>query len=221
MKTIATFIAKGVCLAGFAAILLVLFVGNCDAAEKTKPAEVLDYPATMDGAIAAIEQRVIAATLKGDTAAAGSWSQTLLAVHASRYVGPVGDMLSSFKEAGKKLPEIIAVMAEVEAASVPENAYDSYFSQMAALSAFRGEVDKFKHFTVCDKLWKAVTSEARRTYSLDISQEQRQNLLTLRTWIDGGCKPGHLPQNMADEVAKNQAFQSALAAYRSQLTAAN
>ena len=223
MKNIATFIIKGACLAGFAAVLLVLVAGNCDAAEKTKPAaaEVLDYPSTMDGAIAAIEQRVIAATLKGDTAAASSWSQTLLAEHASRYVGPIGDMLASFKEAGKKLPEIIAVMAEVEAASVPENVYDSHFSQMAALAAFRGEVDRFGHFAVCDKLWRAATAEARKSYSGDPNAEQRQSLLTLRNWIDGGCKPGHLPQNMADEIAKNQVFQSCLAAYRSQLTAAN
>lgn len=217
MKTIVKPALKFLCLAGFAAVLLVLFVGNCDAAEPKAPPPVAD---NMDDAIKLIEQKVIAATVKGDTAAASQWSQTLLAVHASRYVGPIGDLLASFKDAGKKLPDLIAVAVEIDSMTPPDSAYDSYFEQQATLHGFRGDVEKFRRSLACKKLWQAATADMAGEHKYKPNAEQRTALLQLRQWIEAGCQEGHLPANLAELLATSSQFQEALKVFRPQLRVA-
>ncbi len=219
MKSILINIGKGLSLLLFSAIILCIAASACNAAEPsilkldTTSPQYTTAEVTIDNAISSIEKHVITAAVKGDMDAANKWSQTLLAVHASRYVGPIGDMLASFKEASKSLPGIISAAMEVEGAEPPTSIYDSYFDKSATLFAMKGDVRMFRQALICNKLWRAA-------FYGDGVELKSDDLLVCRNWIEAGCPDGQLPTALSEVFSKNAKFQTTLKAYRSKLTAA-
>jgi hypothetical protein len=228
MKHITSIIGKAVCLAAFSAVILVLVAGNCDAKDTAPPAKqtaqvkdtpVLGVTLSMDNAIEIIEGRVIQAAVHGDTEGASKWSQTLLAVHASRYVGPVGDMLANFKDASKKAPELIAIAMEVEEAVTPTRSYHVSWRGAATVAVFKGDTGNFRRCLVNQKIWDALWSWEETTASKSDLSEDSEALLLARNWVEAGC-PAQVPEKIKPVVEMHK-FQMTLLQLRPQLTASN
>lgn len=232
MKSIITTLGKVMCLASFAAVILLVVAGNCDAQETSKTPvvkptsslQISQKPAwdnlpDMNGAIAAIEQQVIRASVAGNTEEAAKWSQTLLAVHASRYVGPIGDLLSNFKDATKKAPELFMISMEIDEAVAPTRPYQVAWRSQAAVSVFKGDTRAFRKALVNQKLWEALWSWEDAAPEQEKLSNDSAALLTARNWVEVGC-PTEVPE-LIKPVVQSHKFQMTLMQLRPQLAASN